>query len=41
MQHASFLRDLLDKNGGFMIPAHPYRRNFSIDSDIDEAVDQF
>ena len=41
MHHASFLRDVLDRESGFMILAHPYRRVFSIDGDIDEAVDRY
>lgn len=41
MHHASFLRDMLDNKGGFMFLAHPYRRNFHRDSNVNEAVDRF
>ena len=41
MHHVSFLRDVLDREDGFMILAHPYRRVFSIDGDIGEAVDRY
>lgn len=37
--HISVLREELDKNGGFMILAHPYRHNFYSSDDIDEAIE--
>ncbi|MBN1614890.1 MAG: PHP domain-containing protein [Deltaproteobacteria bacterium] len=40
MHRTAFLRDVVDAGGGFMIFAHPYRRNFSVDDDIDEAVER-
>ena len=40
MHRISFLREMVDENGGFMILAHPFRRNFYSSDDIDESVDK-
>ena len=41
MHRISFLREMIDKKGGFMILAHPFRRHFYSNDDIDESVDNF
>jgi hypothetical protein len=38
--HISVLREELDKTGGFMILAHPYRHNFYSGDNIDEAIEK-
>lgn len=41
MHHVSFLREMVgEADNGFMILAHPFRRNFYSQDDIDEAVDK-
>jgi len=41
MYHTEYLRRVVDKAGGVMILAHPYRRNLHSDDDISDAVEQF
>ncbi len=41
MHRISFLRQMVDEVGGFMILAHPFRRHFYSNDDIDESVDKF
>ena len=41
MHRISFLRQMVDEKGGFMILAHPFRRHFYSSDDIDESVDRF
>jgi len=41
MHRISFLREMIDTNGGFMILAHTFRRHFYSNDDIDESVDNF
>ncbi|MDD5289428.1 MAG: PHP domain-containing protein [Dehalococcoidales bacterium] len=40
MHRVSFIREMLDNNGGFMILAHPFRHTFYIDDDINETIDE-
>ena len=40
MHHTDFLREMVDEKGGFMILAHPFRRNFYTQDDIDETVEK-
>jgi predicted metal-dependent phosphoesterase TrpH len=41
MHRTSFLREMVDENGGFMVLAHPFRRHFYSSDDIDESVDNY
>jgi predicted metal-dependent phosphoesterase TrpH len=41
MHRIAFLRQMVDENDGFMILAHPFRRHFYSNDDIDESVDRF
>ncbi|MDP2919378.1 MAG: PHP domain-containing protein, partial [Dehalococcoidia bacterium] len=40
MHRLSFLRQMVDEKGGFMILAHPFRRNFYSQDNIDETVEK-
>ena len=40
MHHTDFLREMVDEKGGFMILAHPFRRNFYSQDDIEETVEK-
>jgi len=40
MHHTDFLRGMVDERGGFMILAHPFRRNFYSQDDIEETVEK-
>ncbi len=41
MHRAEYLRQIVDEVGGVMILAHPYRRNFHSDDDLNTAVEQY
>ena len=41
MHRTEYLKQVVDDAGGAMIMAHPYRRNFRNDDDIDNAVEQY
>jgi predicted metal-dependent phosphoesterase TrpH len=41
MHRVGFLRQMVDEVGGFIILAHPFRRHFYSQDDIEEAADKF
>jgi len=41
MHRTEYLKHVVDKAGGAMILAHPYRRNFHKDDDVYDAVEQY
>ena len=41
MWRAEYLREIVDEAGGVMILAHPYRRNFYKNSDMQTTVEQY
>ena len=41
MHHTRYLKRVVDKAGGVMILAHPYRRNFHSDEDIHDEVERY
>jgi len=41
MHHTEFLKHIVDRAGGVMILAHPYRRNFHTSEDIGEEVERY
>ena len=41
MHRAEYLRRIVDEVGGFMILAHPFRRNLHSDDNLDDAVERY
>jgi len=40
MHRTAFLRQIVDARRGYMIFSHPYRRNFSLDDGLEEALER-